>query len=122
MHTPLRRRLAWETSTFADGHAISPIKATHALALTLSFLQIPEEMQLNVSKKRRELVLLEESLYTMKTRFNRKFLALRAIKREILSTIAADNRRLGEIDAELGAGNTDEEGVCGDHSDVTANN
>lgn len=64
-------------------------------------------MQLNVSKKQREIVLLEESLHSMKSRFNSRFLALRAIKREILTTVAADNRRLREIDAELGG---DEDG------------
>lgn len=66
--------------------------------------QVPEEMQLNVSKKQREMVLLEESLHAMRSRFNRRFLALRDIKREILATVASDNRRLREIDAELGGG------------------
>lgn len=66
--------------------------------------QVPEEMQLNVSKKQREMVLLEESLHTMRSRFNRRFLALRNIKREILVTVASGNRRLREIDAERGGG------------------
>lgn len=61
-------------------------------------------MQLNVSKKQREMVLLEESLHAMRSRFNGRFLSLRSIKREILATVAADNRRLREIDEELGAG------------------
>ena len=59
-------------------------------------------MQLNVSKKQREMVLLEESLHAMRSRFNSRFMALRSIKREILATVAADNRRLREIDADLG--------------------
>lgn len=59
-------------------------------------------MQLNVSKKQREMVLLEESLHAMRSRFNSRFMSLRSIKREILATVAADNRRLREIDAELG--------------------
>ncbi|CAM9684699.1 unnamed protein product [Scytosiphon promiscuus] len=66
--------------------------------------EVPEEMQLNVLKKQREMVLLEDSLHTMRSRFNSRFLALRTIKREILSTVAADNRRLREIDTELGEG------------------
>lgn len=66
-------------------------------------------MQLNVSKKQREMVLLEESLHTMRSSFNSRFLALRNIKREILATVAADNRRLREIDAELGGGGSDDE-------------
>jgi len=61
-------------------------------------------MQLNVSKKQREMVLLEDSVHTMRSRFNSRFLSLRSIKREILATVAADNRRLREIDAELGEG------------------
>lgn len=61
-------------------------------------------MQLNVLKKQREMVLLEDSLHTMRSRFNSRFLALRTIKREILSTVASDNRRLREIDTELGEG------------------
>ena len=64
--------------------------------------KVPEEMQFNVAKKQREMVLLEESLYAMQSRFNARFLSLRAIKREILTTVATDNRRLREIDAELG--------------------
>lgn len=63
---------------------------------------MPEEEQLNVSKKQREMVLLEESLHAMRSRFNSRFMSLRSIKREILATVAADNRRLKEIDAELG--------------------
>ncbi|CAB1112884.1 unnamed protein product [Ectocarpus sp. CCAP 1310/34] len=66
--------------------------------------EVPEEMQLNVVKKQREMVLLEDSLHTMRSRFNSRFLALRTIKREILSTVSADNRRLRQIDAELGEG------------------
>lgn len=66
--------------------------------------KVPEEMQLNVSKKQREMVLLEDSVHTMRSRFNSRFLSLRTIKREILATVAADNRRLREIDAELGEG------------------
>lgn len=65
-------------------------------------------MQLNVMKKQREMVLLEDSLHTMRSRFNSRFLALRSIKREILATVAADNRRLREIDAELGEGGNGE--------------
>lgn len=71
--------------------------------------KVPEEMQLNVNKKQREMVLLEESLHTMRSRFNSRFLALRDIKREILATVAADNRRLREIDAELGGGGSGDE-------------
>lgn len=70
--------------------------------------KVPEEMQLNVMKKQREMVLLEDSLHTMRSRFNSRFLSLRAIKREILATVAADNRRLREIDAELGEGGNGE--------------
>lgn len=65
-------------------------------------------MQLNVMKKQREMVLLEDSVHTMRSRFNSRFLSLRAIKREMLATVAADNRRLREIDAELGEGGNGE--------------
>lgn len=71
--------------------------------------KVPEEMQLNASKKQREMILLEESLRNMRTRFNRRFLALRDIKREILTTVTRDNRRLKEIDAELGYDDNDGE-------------
>ena len=67
-------------------------------------------MLLNVSKKQREMVLLEDSVHTMRSRFNSRFLSLRTIKREILATVAADNRRLREIDAELGEGGGGEGG------------
>lgn len=61
-------------------------------------------MQLNVGKKQREMALLEDSVHAMRSKFNTRFLALRTIKREILATVASDNKRLREIDAELGEG------------------
>lgn len=75
--------------------------------------KVPEGMQLNASKKQREMILLEESLRNMRTRFNRRFLALRDIKREILTTVTRDNRRLKEIDAELGYDDNDGEAAGG---------
>ncbi|CAM9556243.1 unnamed protein product, partial [Discosporangium mesarthrocarpum] len=66
--------------------------------------EVPEAMQLNVEKKEREMVLLEESVHSMKTRFNKHFLALRGIKRDIMACVAKDNCRLAEIQRELEGG------------------
>lgn len=74
--------------------------------------KVPEEMQLNVAKKQREMALLEDSVHAMRLKFNNRFLALRTIKREILATVAADNKRLRGIDAELGEGGNGQ-GRCG---------
>lgn len=65
-------------------------------------------MLLNVVKKQREMALLEDSVHSMRSKFNTRFMALREIKREILATVAADNKRLREIDAELGEGGSGE--------------
>lgn len=55
------------------------------------------------------MVLLEESLHDMRSRFNARFLSLRGIKREILTAVGKDHLRLKEIEAELG-GNEDDDG------------
>ena len=57
--------------------------------------------EVNVEKKKRQLVLLEESLTVLRLKFNEKFLALRCIKKDLILNIQSDNQRLREIDREL---------------------
>jgi hypothetical protein len=68
---------------------------------------VPEHLRINADKKRRQIVLLEESIYTIKMAFNDRFLALRDLKQRIKENIRVDNRRVREINAELG--------ISGDH-------
>jgi hypothetical protein len=68
---------------------------------------VPEHLRINADKKRRQIVLLEESIYTIKMAFNDRFLALRDLKQRIKENIRVDNKRVREINAELG--------ISGDH-------
>lgn len=63
---------------------------------------VPETKRVNVEKKRRQMVLLQESVHFIKMGFNERFLALRDLKKRICSNVAADNDRIREINAEIG--------------------
>jgi cilia- and flagella-associated protein 44 len=63
---------------------------------------VPEDQRVNAEKKRREMVLLEESIHAIKMGYNQRFLALRELKRRIIQNIKDDNYRMREIDSELG--------------------
>ena len=62
---------------------------------------VPEHQRVNAEKKRREMVLLETSVYKIKMGFNERFLALRALKARIIEGVKADSKRMGAIDAEV---------------------
>ena len=62
---------------------------------------VPEEQRVNAEKKRRQMVLLAESIYALKMGFNSKFFALRDVKARLAADVKRDNTRVREIDAEL---------------------
>ena len=62
---------------------------------------VPEDQRINAEKKRRQMVLLEESIHSIKMGYNQRFLALRDLKRRIIGNVASDNIRVREIDTEL---------------------
>jgi WD40 repeat protein len=62
---------------------------------------VPDHLRINAMKKRRQLVLLEDSVYSVRMGFNERFLALRDLKRRIISNIQQDNVRLQAINNEL---------------------
>ena len=73
---------------------------------------VPEDQRVNAEKKKRQMVLLEESIHSIKMGYNQRFLALRDLKRRIIGNIESDNVRVREIDVELinietNAGNDD---------------
>ena len=63
---------------------------------------VPEDQRINAEKKRRQMVLLEESIHAIKMGYNQRYLALRELKRRIVENIKEDNKRMKEIDMELG--------------------
>ena len=63
---------------------------------------VPEDQRVNAEKKRRQMVLLEESIHAIKMGYNQRYLALRVLKRRIVENIKEDNKRMKEIDVELG--------------------
>lgn len=63
--------------------------------------QVPEHQRVNAEKKKRQIVMLEDSVLSLKTQFNDRFLALRSLKKKIIDDVNQDHNRLNEIDAEL---------------------
>ena len=46
--------------------------------------KVPEGQEVNAEKKKRQMVLLEESMIVLKLQFNEKFLALRHLKKQLI--------------------------------------
>jgi hypothetical protein len=63
------------------------------------------EAALDVVSKQRQMLLLEESIHSIKMRFNERFLTLRGLKAEIIEGICRDNERSQEIERELAESN-----------------
>ena len=63
---------------------------------------VPENQRVNFSKKRQQMVLLEGSIHKLKVDFNQKIQELKIRKKEICDHVIGLNKRLGEINSELG--------------------
>jgi hypothetical protein len=63
---------------------------------------VPENQRVNFSKKRQQMVLLEGSIHKLKVDFNQKIQELKIRKKEIVDHVTNLNKRLGEINNELG--------------------
>mmetsp|Transcript_6350 Transcript_6350/g.17872 ORF Transcript_6350/g.17872 Transcript_6350/m.17872 type:complete len:1366 (-) Transcript_6350:515-4612(-) len=92
---------------FSDPADIAAIEVAKA---TLGFFSlktdpdyvVPEALRVNAQKKRRQLVLLDESVHALKMAYNERFLALRNLKRRMIDAMSAEHERLSTIEAELG--------------------
>ena len=62
---------------------------------------VPEAQRVNAQKKRRQLVLLDESIHAIKLGFNERVLALRDLKKRMLAHMSDEEARLHELHAEL---------------------
>lgn len=82
----------------ADKHAsIIEAKATYGmfnLKMSTDY-EVPENMQINFSKKRQQMVLLEGSIHKLKVDFNNKILDLKHKKTSIISQVEQMNGRIG---------------------------
>jgi len=63
---------------------------------------VPEEKRMNVSKKRKNMFILEEYLYSLKMKFNNSVKRLRLEKEELISLITQYNARIEIINEKLG--------------------
>jgi len=63
---------------------------------------VPESQRVNAERKRRQMVLLQESVHYIKMALNERFLALRDLKARIIKNIQKDNARVRELNALLG--------------------
>ncbi|KAJ3297198.1 Cilia- and flagella-associated protein 44 [Borealophlyctis nickersoniae] len=62
---------------------------------------VPESERVDADKKRRQILLLKESIYSLKEQFNYEVLGLREKKRKLVEKFEAQNRTLSEINTEL---------------------
>lgn len=59
--------------------------------------EVPENMQINFSKKRQQMVLLEGSIHKLKVDFNNKILDLKHKKKDIIAQVESMNARIAQI-------------------------
>ena len=62
---------------------------------------MPENQRVTAEQKLNQLILLEESISTLRMDFNDRFLALRDLKRRLIDNITRDNGRIIEINKQL---------------------
>jgi len=62
---------------------------------------VPEEQHINASQKRKQMILLLESINYIKMGLNERVLALRDLKKRIVENIRNDTKRLNQINKEL---------------------
>ena len=67
--------------------------------------QVPPNQRVNAEKKRRQLVMLEESTITLRLQYNERFLALRHLKRKMIDIVKKDMKRVKEINHLIGEDN-----------------
>ncbi|GMH77149.1 hypothetical protein TrST_g4112 [Triparma strigata] len=63
--------------------------------------EVPEEQQVNAEKKRRQMVLLEESIHNIKVNFNESLLGARDMKARVVLATKSSNARMRAIDKQL---------------------
>ena len=62
---------------------------------------MPEAQRVNAQKKRRQIVLLDESIHAIMMGFNERFLALRDLKQRLIASMAEEDERLAAINTAL---------------------
>ena len=64
---------------------------------------VPEKERVNAEKKRQQMVLLENSIFNLKVDFNKKLEELKSVRKtSIIEMVKKGNKRLSEINGELG--------------------
>ena len=58
---------------------------------------VPEDQRVNAEKKRRQMVLLEESIHAIKMGYNQRYLALRELKRRIVEKSVSKIEKLSKV-------------------------
>lgn len=84
-------RVAWAKANMGD----------YKLKSSDSYV-VPEQQRVNVERKRRQIVLLQESVHFIKMGLNERFLAMRDLKKRITTNVKKDNARLSELNKKLG--------------------
>uniref|UniRef100_A0A0G4I0H2 Cilia- and flagella-associated protein 44 n=1 Tax=Chromera velia CCMP2878 TaxID=1169474 RepID=A0A0G4I0H2_9ALVE len=87
----------------ADVEAIEEAKRTmgHIFLKTSPQYEVPEAQRMNAEKKRRQLLLLEESVHAIKVEFNARVAALSQFKQEVKQSIRRDLAALEDISLQL---------------------
>ncbi len=64
--------------------------------------RVPESQRVTAETKKRQMVLLQYSVHTVKTEFNVRFLSMRALKAKLVAQLRVDGMRVAELNQALG--------------------
>ena len=78
---------------------------SYALKCAVDY-KVPEDQIINAHKKRRQMLMLQESMITLRLSFNQRFLNMRKLKQQIVESMQQDNIRIREIDEQLNCANS----------------
>ena len=67
---------------------------------------VPEHLRMNAAKKRRQMLMLEESIYNEKMEFNNRLMGMRDLKVRLIEKIKNWNKRIREINTQLNVDET----------------
>lgn len=115
----LQKKPAADTDDPRDLCAIERSKARlgdYKLKSTLDY-EVPPDQQVNASKKRQQMMMLQENINSIKVRYNKRFLALRDVKKLVFQSILESERQRKSLEESI-TNLIDECGIGNEKSDL----
>jgi len=63
--------------------------------------EVPQDQQVNALKKRQQMMMLQENINSIKVRYNKRFLALRDVKKLVFQSIIESNQHHQSLEASM---------------------